>query len=108
MLLLSVVSAALAGIGSSWGGINSYYLWSCNSTVRAEALDAIRASGLRVVRVFLLGTDGGGAVPACADSPTPDVEPVGGSRGPCPPASAHGSARTVGPGDLRRCGAAAA
>jgi mannan endo-1,4-beta-mannosidase len=60
----------------TWAGINSYYLWSCNDTVRAEALDATRAAGLRVVRVFLLSTQGRGAVAACADSPVPDLEPT--------------------------------
>lgn len=59
----------------SWAGISNYYLWSCNATVRAEALNAARAAGLRVVRVFLVATTGGGAVAACADTPTPDLEP---------------------------------
>ena len=63
------------GTQHSWAGINNYYLWSCNATVRAEALNAVRAAGLRVVRVFLLSTTGGGAVAACADTPTPDLEP---------------------------------
>ena len=40
----------------SWAGISNYYLWSCNATVRTEALDAVRAAGLKVVRVFLVVT----------------------------------------------------
>ena len=46
----------------TWAGINSYYLWTCNTTQRTHALDAVRAAGLRVVRVFVLSTTGTGAV----------------------------------------------
>ena len=60
---------------NSWAGISNYYLWSCNATIRAEALNAVRAAGLKVLRVFLLSTEGGGAVAACGDTPTPDLEP---------------------------------
>ena len=60
---------------TSWAGINSYYLWSCNATVRADALNAVRAAGLRVIRVFLLSTQGKGAIGACSDTQVPDVEP---------------------------------
>eukprot|EP01043_Picozoa_sp_COSAG02_P027084 COSAG02_NODE_1580_length_11851_cov_35.748043_9_plen_228_part_00 len=67
--------AASVATQHNWAGISNYYLWSCNATVRAEALNAVRAAGLRVVRVFLVSTIGGGAVAACADTPTPDVEP---------------------------------
>ena len=66
---------SFAATQHSWAGISNYYLWSCNATVRAEALNAVRAAGLRVVRVFLVATTGGGAVAACADTPTPDLEP---------------------------------
>jgi hypothetical protein len=72
-------SAAVApwpGDQHSWAGISNYYLWSCNATVRTEALDAVRAAGLKVIRVFLVSTTGGGAVGACADTPTPDLEPT--------------------------------
>ena len=57
-------------------GINNYYLYSCNATIRAEALNAVRAAGLKVLRVVLLSTEGGGAVAACSSTPVPDVEPV--------------------------------
>ena len=59
----------------SWAGINHYYLWSCNATIRENTLDAVRAAGLRVIRVFLLSTTGQGSVAACSDTPTPDLEP---------------------------------
>ena len=59
----------------SWAGINHYYLWSCNATIRKNTLDAVRAAGLRVIRVFLLSTTGQGSVAACSDTPTPDLEP---------------------------------
>lgn len=36
----------------------------------------MRASGLKVLRVFLLSTEGMGAVAACASTPVPDVEPI--------------------------------
>jgi hypothetical protein len=67
--------AAPTATQHSWAGISNYYLWSCNATVRTEALNAVRAAGLRVVRVFLVSTTGGGSVAACADTPTPDLEP---------------------------------
>ena len=67
--------AAFVATQHNWAGISNYYLWSCNATVRAEALNAARAAGLRVVRVFLLSTTGEGAIAACADTPIPDVEP---------------------------------
>ena len=70
------VEAPTAATQHSWAGISNYYLWSCNSTVRTEALNAVRAAGLRVVRVFLVSTTGAGAVAACADTPTPDLEPT--------------------------------
>ena len=36
----------------------------------------MRAAGLKVLRVFLLSTRGGGAVAACGDTPVGDVEPL--------------------------------
>lgn len=60
---------------TNWAGISNYYLYGCNSTIRAEALNAVRASGIKVLRVFLLSTEGEGAVAACSSSPVPDVEP---------------------------------
>eukprot|EP00040_Diaphanoeca_grandis_P010607 m.54383 g.54383 ORF g.54383 m.54383 type:complete len:782 (-) comp21903_c0_seq1:67-2412(-) len=59
----------------NWAGISNYYLYSCNSTIRAEALNTVRAAGLKVVRVFLLSTEGVGSVAACSSTPIPDVEP---------------------------------
>eukprot|EP00729_Bicosta_minor_P008497 gene8497-35004_t len=61
---------------TNFAGINNYYLYSCNSTIRAEALNAVKAAGLKVLRVFLLSTEGAGSEAACASTPTPDVEPV--------------------------------
>ena len=72
----AAAAPAAAGDQHSWAGISNYYLWSCNETVRHEALDATRAAGLKVVRVFLVSTTGGGAVAACSDTPTPDLEPI--------------------------------
>jgi hypothetical protein len=61
---------------TNWAGINSYYLHSCNASIRSEALNAVKAAGIKVVRVVLLGTTGSkGGVAACSDTPTPDVEP---------------------------------
>lgn len=63
---------------TNFAGINNYYLYSCNSTIRAEALNAVKAAGLKVLRIFLLSTEGAGSEAACASTPTPDVEPVRG------------------------------
>ena len=60
---------------TNWAGISSYYLYGCNTTIRLEALNAMRAAGLKVLRVFLLSTEGDGAVPACKSNPVPDLEP---------------------------------
>ena len=60
---------------TNWAGISAYYMCGCNATVRIEALNAMRAAGLKVVRVFLLSTEGDGAVAACESSPVPDIEP---------------------------------
>lgn len=69
---------AVAATQTNWAGVSSYYLYSCNATVRAEALNAVRAAGLKVVRVFLLSTSNNtaGAVAACEASGVPDVEPA--------------------------------
>ena len=77
MLLLFVlcVSPCRSTTQTNWAGISAYYMCGCNSTVRIEALNAMRAAGLKVLRVFLLSTEGEGAVPACDSSPVPDVEP---------------------------------
>ena len=79
VLLAALAAAAVAQAPPpstpSWAGINAYFLYACNSSIQAAALNATRAAGLRVVRVFLLSTEGGGAVAACADTPVPDVEP---------------------------------
>ena len=82
--LVAVLAAVLAvaappgtsPVQTNWAGVSNYYLWSCNETVRAEALDAVRAAGLRVLRVFLLSTRGEGAVAACDEQGgVPDLEP---------------------------------
>jgi hypothetical protein len=40
---------AADGRATSWAGISSYYLWSCNATVRAEALNAVRVGTIPIV-----------------------------------------------------------
>jgi mannan endo-1,4-beta-mannosidase len=59
----------------NWSGISNYYLYSCNETIRTEALNAVRAAGIKVLRVFLLSTQADGSVAACSSTPVPDVEP---------------------------------
>jgi mannan endo-1,4-beta-mannosidase len=68
-------NGVLAPTQTSWAGISSYYLYSCNATIRTEALNAVRAAGIKVLRVILLSTEGEGAVAACSSTPTPDLEP---------------------------------
>jgi hypothetical protein len=47
LLALCAANGALAAT-PSWAGTSHYYLWACNSTVRAEHLRAMRAGGLKV------------------------------------------------------------
>eukprot|EP00039_Didymoeca_costata_P002943 m.64037 g.64037 ORF g.64037 m.64037 type:complete len:788 (+) comp11619_c0_seq3:101-2464(+) len=76
LLVASYTTSISGGTQTRWAGINSYYLYSCNNSIQVEALNNIRAAGLKVVRVFLLSTEGEGSIPACQDTPTPDVEPI--------------------------------
>ena len=74
--LLALSFASTPVTQTNWAGINSYYLYACNATVRAEALNAVRAAGLRVLRVTMLSTAAKSERgPACSTSAVPDVEP---------------------------------
>ena len=42
----------------SWMGTSAYYLWACNSTFRERSLVAAEQAGVRVLRIFLLSTEG--------------------------------------------------
>ena len=67
---------AASSTKTSWAGINAPYLYACNATVRGEALDAVRAAGIKVVRVFVLSTAGiNERGSGCAAGSVRDVEP---------------------------------
>jgi len=73
-VLCTLVEIAYAG--NSWAGANSYYLWACNDTYRQNVMKIMNTADLKVLRIFILSTQGEGSIPGCDQ--VPDVEnPVG-------------------------------
>ena len=71
LLFLSSVQS-----GTSWGGANSYYVWTCSEQYQNELFTMMRDGGFKVLRVFMIKTTDEGYPGECGNYP--DIEnPVG-------------------------------
>jgi len=60
------------GAVTNWGGVNSYFLHSLSASDRAAHLDALKARGIKAVRIFINHVDGGAK--GSSASGVPDIE----------------------------------
>ncbi|GAA5943577.1 uncharacterized protein JCM15063_006462 [Sporobolomyces koalae] len=59
--------------GGTFKGVSSYYLFALDDGPRRSVLDAIKAGGFSVVRIFLSGVQGN--CKGSGNNPVPDLEP---------------------------------
>lgn len=91
LVVTSTVGGAVAASSEdtsshrSWAGTSNYFLYACNATYQQDVLAVAAKAQLKVMRLFILGTTGRGAVPGCDEvSPVPCMQQDA-TRAPLPP-----------------------